>query len=76
MKWMCAILLFLGVILGLWLYIDLRENDCLSTGICPKGYRFNACDWDGCVVDEKSCQGRGRWDEKQEICFFDISVSK
>ena len=71
-----GLVLMMSIILGgLWLYIDHRENDCLSAGICPKGYQFNSCDWKGCVVDEDSCQGRGRWDKKQEICFFNVSVS-
>ena len=71
-----GLVLMMSIILGgLWIYIDHRENDCLSAGICPKGYQFNSCDWKGCVVDEDSCQGRGRWDKKQEICFFNISVS-
>ena len=71
MRWLCITLLILGILVGsLWLYLDRQEIDCLSAGICPKGYRFSSCDWSGCVVNEKSCEGRGRWDKEREICFF------
>lgn len=70
MKWIYIVLLSFIIIIGVWLYIAPQENDCVSGGICPKGYRFSACDWEGCIVNEKSCEGRGRWDKEREICFF------
>ena len=70
MKKIGVLLLTLVIVVGLWLYIDNKENDCLSAGICPQGYQFDSCDWESCVVDKNSCQGRGYWDENKETCFF------
>ena len=75
MRWAYIILLILGIIMGLWFYIDRQENDCLSAGICLKGYKFNTCDWERRIVNEKSCEGQGRWDKEREICFFMILLS-
>lgn len=70
MKRIGLILVIIIILGGLWVYIDHQENDCISAGICPKGYRFSACDWDGCIVNEGSCRGRGYWDENTQKCFF------
>ena len=70
MKRIYIALIILVVLICLWAYIDYKEDDCLSAGICPNGYKFEACDWDGCVVDENSCQGRGQWDQDKQKCFF------
>ena len=62
---------FTIVTVALMTYIDLREDDCLSGGICPKGFIFAHCDWGTeCVVNEDTCYGRGVWDIEKQICRF------
>ena len=65
-----VLIIWVMTLIGLWVYIDHQENDCLSAGVCPKGYKLSTCDWEGCVVDENSCQGRGYWDQEKQKCFF------
>ena len=62
---------FTIVTVALMTYIDLREDDCLSGGICPKGFTFTHCDWGAeCVVNEDTCHGRGIWNAEKQICRF------